>query len=236
MVEPLFQAKVECPQCEYEFVSSRVRPSFKKTIKSDTDFCMHYKDINPNYYVVRLCPACGFASTENSKSRLTEANKQTYRRKLGDRFVYTKDYGVERTWDDALHVFKLALVCAQTVDDDPRVLAGLLHHIAWLYRYKGDTVQEKRFLQYALDEYLRSFEREASETSNARLMYMMGELHRRLEQYKEAVKWFTRVINDKRIMDAGMIRACREQWQHLREEMAEKKLELVTEEETPGQT
>ncbi|MNP78330.1 hypothetical protein D3C76_1759170 [compost metagenome] len=55
--------------------------------------------------------------------------------------------------------------------------------------------------------------------SDARLMYLIGELHRRTGNNNDAVKWFSRVINDKRIMDAAMIRACREQWALLREEM-----------------
>ncbi|GJM81038.1 hypothetical protein HMSSN139_35340 [Paenibacillus sp. HMSSN-139] len=50
-------------------------------------------------------------------------------------------------------------------------------------------------------------------------MYLIGELYRRVGKYNDAVKWFGRVINDKRIVDAAMIRASREQWALLREEM-----------------
>ncbi|MNP73509.1 hypothetical protein D3C76_1702310 [compost metagenome] len=50
-------------------------------------------------------------------------------------------------------------------------------------------------------------------------MYLIGELHRRVGDYNNAVKWFSRVINDKKIMDAAMIRASREQWAVLREDM-----------------
>lgn len=218
MVEPLFQISVRCHHCDAVFQTSRVRPSFKKASGTDTDFCVHYKDINPDFYVVRICPHCGFAGTENSKDRLTPAQKTTFREKIADHWTY-KDYGGERTWEDALYAYKLALVTAQTVNDKGRITAGLLHHIAWLYRYRNDKVQETRFLQHALDEYTRAFETEASEMNNARLMYLMGELSRRLKQYNQAVKWFSRVINDKRIMDAGMIRACREQWAVTREDM-----------------
>ncbi|SDE01684.1 hypothetical protein SAMN02799630_04403 [Paenibacillus sp. UNCCL117] len=225
MVEPLFQAKVQCPQCEAEFKSSRVRPSFKKSVKSDTDFCLHYKDVNPDYYVVRICPHCGFAGTENSKNKLTPIQKKLFQQKIGAQWTY-KDFGGERRWEDALYAYKLALICAQTVNEKARLTASLLHQIAWLYRSKGDAEQESRFLQYALEEYIRAFETEAGEMNNARLMYLIGELHRRLDQFNEAVKWFSRVVNDKRIMDAGMIRACREQWQAVREEMEERKLQL----------
>ena len=60
-------------------------------------------------------------------------------------------------------------------------------------------------------------------------MYLIGELNRRLGNYNDAVRWFARVINDKSIEDAGMIRASREMWQAIREEMTGKGEELPEE-------
>lgn len=228
MVEPLFQVKVQCPNCETGYKTSRVRPSFKKSYKTDTDFCIHYKEYNPDYYVVRLCPACGFACTENSTEQLNSSQKKAFKEKVGDRWVY-KDYGGERSWEDAVYSYKLALFCSQTVKEKKRVTAGLLHHISWLYRERDQVEQEQRFMQYALEEYTGVFETEANENNNARLMYLLGELNRRLKHYNEAVKWFARVINDKQIMDAAMIKACRDQWAVTREDMQADHVELEEE-------
>lgn len=118
-----------------------------------------------------------------------------------------------------METYKLALICAQTIGETDRIIASLLHHIAWLYRYKYNVEQEKRFLEYSLEAYIRVYEKEGVGGSDARLMYLIGELNRRIGKYNDAVKWFGRVINDKRIMDAAMIRASREQWALLREEM-----------------
>lgn len=101
------------------------------------------------------------------------------------------------------------------------MFAVLLQHIAWLYRYKGDREQENRFLRFSLDSYIKVYEYEGVELNNARLMYLIGGIHRRLKEYNETVMWFSRVVNDKKIMDAGMIRACREQWAVTRENMLE---------------
>lgn len=227
-VAPLFKVKVTCPHCASSFESSRVRPSFKKAARTDTDFCVHYKEINPDYYVVRVCPFCGFASTENSLNKLKPAQKEAFKAKVAGHWTY-RDMGGERNWEEALYTYKLALLSCQTVGEKGRVTAGLLHHIAWLYRYNGDEEQEKRFLQYALEEYTRTFETESGELNNARLMYLLGELNRRLKQYNPAVRWFSRVVNDRRIMDSGMIRACREQWAQTREDMLADKVELEEE-------
>ena len=229
MLEPLYTIKIQCICCERTFETSRVRQSFKKALRTDSDFCAYYKEgHNPDYYVVRVCPACGFASTENSIAVLNEAQKRLYREKLGSGWT-SRDYGGERSWEQALESYKLALLCAQTVRDKERIIAGLLHHLAWLYRYREQSEQELRFLRYALESYVRVYEVEGVSVNNARLMYLIGELHRRLDQPYESVKWFSRVIHNKKIVDAAMIRASREQWQLLREDMLAKKLEMPEE-------
>lgn len=227
-VEPLFQVKMDCISCGYTFRTSRVRPSFKKAKMTESDFYVHYNGVNPEYYVVRVCPACGFATTENFSDKLTLEQRGDF--ELRVRMNWTmKDYGGERTWEEALQTYKLALLCAQIKEEKSRIISGLLHHIAWLYREKGDKEQEKRFLQFALNSYIKVFENEEGELNNARLMYLIGELNRRLGNYYDAVKWFSRVINDKKIMDSGMIRACREMWVQTREDMEKAQLELPEE-------
>jgi uncharacterized protein (DUF2225 family) len=224
-VEPLFQIKVKCIYCEANYQTSRVRPSFKKAIKTDSDFCSYFKTINPDYYVVRVCPFCGFAATENFNERINERQKTAYYEKIGNQWKQ-RDYGKERDAAEAMESYKLSLLTAQAIEEKDRVIAALLHHIAWLYRYDGKQEQEVRFLKFAMEAYDRVYQTERDSISNARLMFLIGDLNRRLGEYNEAVRWFGRVIHDKQIVDAGMIRASREQWQNIREEMTGRGLEM----------
>nr|WP_245252386.1 DUF2225 domain-containing protein [Paenibacillus sediminis] len=227
-MEPLYSIHVTCWQCENVFQSSRVRPSFKKAIRTDSDFCGYYKEENPDYYVVRVCPACGFASTEHSSSKLTEVQKRKFRSEVGDRWT-PKDYSGQRDWNAALETYKLALLCAQAIEEKERIIASLLQHIAWMYRYKGNKEQEQRFMRFSLEAYVRVYETEVVGKNDARLLYLIGELNLRTGSLHEAAKWFSRVIHDHKIVDTAMIRASREQWAVLRELMTEKKLELPEE-------
>lgn len=220
-MEPLYQTKMNCICCETVFTTSRVRPSFKKAVSIDSDFCGYYRsEANPDYYVVRVCPACGFATTENGIQRLTEGQKRDYHEQIGSRWKQS-DYGGERDAAQAMKVYKLALLSAQAIDEKPRVIAGILHHIAWLYRYEGNQQEEKRFMRFALQAYIKVYEEEGSQLNNAKLMYIIGELSRRTGELVEAVKWFSRIVSDKRIMDEAMIRRSREQWQLIREQLEE---------------
>lgn len=221
MVDPLYQIKVECPLCKSHFETSRVRPSFKKVARSDSDFCNYYTTINPDYYVVRVCPECGYAFTEKFQTYISPASRQRFLEEYTPKWT-KKDFGGKRTWEDALNTYKLALVCAQIKEEPMRIRAGLLHHIAWMYRYRNETELEHQFLRHALEAYRHMYETEHVEVDEARLMYLIGELNRRLGNLKEAVQWFSRVVHDKKIMNAHMIQLSREQWKKVREEMREK--------------
>lgn len=225
-IEPLYSITVTCCYCEQDFQTSRVRPSLKKAIRRDTDFCAYYKDENPDFYVVRVCPSCGFSSTENSVDKLTPVQRKLFAEKIETRWK-PRDFGGARDWDAALETYKLALICAQTIGDKQRIIASILHHIAWLHRYKSDEEQEQRFIQYALDSYVKVYEQEGVRGGDARLLYLIGELYRRVGNFNEAVKWFSRLVNDQKIVDAAMIRAAREQWAELREQMQEERQEAA---------
>lgn len=228
MVEPLYDITVTCSFCTNTYKTMKVRPSFKKAIKTDTDFCTYFKEVNPDFYVVRVCPFCGYAHTENFTDKWTTEQREVFFEKVSKNWSM-RDLCGERSWDDARQCYKLALLSAQIKGEKSRVVAGLLHHLAWLYRYTGDKEQETRFLVFALDAYVNVFETEGLDLNNARLMYLMGELSRRLHRFQDAVKWFSRIINDRKIMDAGMIRASREQWITTREDMVALRMELPDE-------
>ena len=90
MVEPLYDISVKCTYCENSFKTMKVRPSFKKASKTDTDFCVHYKDINPDFYVVRVCPFCGYAHTENFSDKWKPAQREVFYERVCSKLVHAQ--------------------------------------------------------------------------------------------------------------------------------------------------
>lgn len=225
-IDSLYQLKALCPACANTFQTSRIRPSFKKSVRADSDFCIHYADpdLNPDYYVVQVCEYCGCSTTEHAMKNWNERQLSLFKEHISSNWQ-PRSYSGKRNWKEALETYQLALITAQTIGESKRVIAGLLHHIAWLYRYQGDRENEQRYLRNALDAYHEVYERESDELNDAKLIFITGELHRRVGEFSEAAKCFARIIHDKKIMDAAIIRAAREQWSVMREEMQALKLE-----------
>lgn len=102
------------------------------------------------------------------------------------------------------------------------VTAGLYIRIAWLYRTTDNHDQEMRFLKLALKEYTESYstgDYKGTQVSELRLMYLIGELSRRVGQTQDAVRFFSRVIEKQRqSVEPQIVELAKERWQEMREE------------------
>ncbi len=211
-MDNLFKKTVQCSVCDNSFESAKVRRS-KVAVKSiDTDFFTVYRGDNPLFYLVYICPHCGFGFTENFK-KPTEEMQEAFLKLLSP---LPGDYSGHRTLEMGIQAYERALECAHLLNTKNQVLAGLTLHLTWFYREAGNSEKENEYLQKALDYFTAAYEREVESGTLAKTLYLMGELSRRLGDERRAVQCFGRIIGDQTIRDAGIIRMARERWQELR--------------------
>ena len=111
--------------------------------------------------------------------------------------------------------YKRAIECAQAQREEDDVMASLYLKMAWINRLRGDQEKEKTNMGHALAHYIGVYEN-SDQVEISRVMYLIGELNRRLGNNKEAVQWFSRVANDSNSSQAMRHRA-RQAWQTLRQ-------------------
>mgnify|MGYP006417068607 CR=1 FL=1 len=222
-IEPLYDKKYTCAMCESTFTTKKVRSRFVKVLNFDTDFAPLYADgfENPNFYYINVCPDCGYSFTDDFSSYFPPGAKQVIQDKICSQWV-PHDYGAERTIQDALNTFKLAAYSSMLKKEKHIVTAGLYIRIAWLYRSTENLDQELRFLKLALKEYTESYstgDYKGTQVSELRLMYLIGELSRRLGQTQDAVRFFSKVIEKQRqSVEPQIIQLAKDRWQELRED------------------
>jgi uncharacterized protein (DUF2225 family) len=220
MVSPLYQVEKTCPICEKAFTVTKTRGQMIP-VKTDTDFCTHYKDLNPYYYAIWLCPHCGFAAHEDRFFTLLESQREKLKQFLSGRQV-NLDFSGARTWEQAVTSHKLAIYYANMVSLPASHVASLTLRLAWLYREKEQSAEEQDMLQKAIDAYKAAFLKEkmpiGGNLSEITLTYLIGELLRRVGSYEEALSYLGRVVsnpqakNEKRILDLA-----REAWHEARD-------------------
>lgn len=229
-VSALYDKTCICRHCQNAFSTKRVRSGSLTMEKRDSDFYTQFKEqsLNPILYTVSVCPACGFAFTDQFSEKLTPWQKQAVNEQITAKWT-PKDFGSIRQIVEATVSYKLAIYASELTDQPHSVKAGLYLRLAWLYRSQGNTAEEIRFISMAVAEYELSYihsdySRGDKEMSEVRLLYLIGELYRRLENYDLAIRYFGKALEFRNhSIESGILRMAQDQWQLTREEYKEKK-------------
>lgn len=216
-LEAFYEKKLICVYCSKPFTSLRVRSRFSIPYQVDGDFCPHYRagNYNPHFYYVNVCPECGFAFSEEFSDQFPKGTKEVIGVQITGQWT-KRDFGKVRDIHQALESYKLAILAGSLKREKNAVLAGLCLRLAWLYRTENNTDQETRFMGLAFKAYEESFlhsDFTGTSMSEINVLFMLGELSRRLGQYKKAITYFAKVIEHKEGKDEQkIITRAREQW------------------------
>lgn len=225
--EMIYSRKITCPICNNKFTSMKVKESKLRVEEPHTDLFIQYKgNVHPLQYNAVVCPMCGYAALDNKFDKILPRHKEIIKEKVVSKWMST-DYTKQRTIDESIVCFKLALYSAEQIGAKKMELAGMCLKIGWLYRIKeneekkDDTKndrEEKRFLRLSAELYEKAFTTEDSDMDEITLMYLIGETYRRLGEVDKAVNWLGKVISSPYIRSNPKIeKLAREQWQEIKE-------------------
>lgn len=231
MADPLYFVEKQCTVCEGKFEVTFVRLRLS-LIKQDTDFCAYYKDINPYYYTVWVCPHCGYAAPEDEFLKIMPPMANKIREFLSGKDVNVNLCGV-RTREQAIVSYQLAIFYAKMLGLPASKAAGLQLRLAWLYRESGQKEEEQKMLVQACESYDQALSKERMPIGNLSeltVMYLVADLLCRIGDKDKAKLYLNRVVSspmakmEKRIADLA-----RNLWQEIR--AAEKAISGEMEEE-----
>ena len=227
--EMLYNKKTVCPLCQRSFESPKVLSKYIKVEKIDQDFCKHHRYADPLYYEVYVCPKCGFAYNDDIQNiRFKKETAETVSAQLsafwgGDK---VKDYCLERSLDDALETFLLAIYCLGNRPIKKSQLSMLHLKTAWLYRHKGDIDLENEYLNNSLENLAVSFEKESFTSTKGEInaLYLLGVLSFKTGNFQGAAGWLERVLRHQaRTAFPLIINQARDIWAEVRSTMREDK-------------
>lgn len=220
MSEALYEKNFKCPICNNDFSSKRVRVSSYRVDRRDEDFCTTYKGDNPMHYEIIACPNCGYAASENNFNSLSERELTALKEVLSGKVV-NRSFCGERTINDALDSYKLALFIAKSRDAKDSIIAGITLKLAWVFREMKHE-KEKEFLQYTIDYYSFAYDKENLPLGNLdeiSVQYLLGELSRRVNKLNDAIFWFNKAVtNPQRSSNPRIEKMAREQWMLVKEQ------------------
>ncbi len=191
----IYLKTVKCPLCQREFKEPAPKIASLRISKRDSDNFTYYKEENPYYYEVFLCNGCGYAAMNNDFNNLKDYQKEKILKNITVRWTprsYTTPY------DEmiAIERYKLALITAIVSEGKKSTIGMILLRIAWMYRSLKSS-EELLYLKDALIALEEAYSLEEFPIYNLEELsfkYLLGELHRRLHNNTEALRYFGDVI------------------------------------------
>ncbi|WP_315121068.1 DUF2225 domain-containing protein [uncultured Clostridium sp.] len=193
---PLYNKSVICPVCGYAFKAKSVKSSHYRIGKRDSDFFIRYLTINPYFYDVWLCNSCGYAALKVDFENLKEPEIKKIEKVIKSRWK-SREYPENYDENIAIERYKLALLNYAVIDSKSSKKALTCLKLAWMYRLLKDEENEITFLRQALEGFNNTFFNEFFPVYGMNkfiVMYLIGELHRRIGEYDNALLWYSQVI------------------------------------------
>jgi len=220
MADALYVVERECAICQKKLEVTCVR-SRLSLIKQDTDLCAYYKDINPYYYTVWVCPYCGYAARDTDFLGILPPQAAKIKEFLSGRDVKVNLCGV-RTREQAIVSYKLAIFYAELLAVPASKLGALHLRLGCLYREAQQADEEFNAIASACHCYEEALSKERMPLGNMSeltVMYLVADLLRRTGRTDEAKLYLSRIVSnplsriEKRIGDLA-----RDLWQEIRAE------------------
>ena len=212
----LYDKELNCSLCSGEFTTKYVRSSKTILDDRDSDFCPYYQNNeNPVFYKPIICPRCGYGALKKNFKEITDEEKV----KVLDRICRHwngRDHGGLRDLEEAIRCYKHIQKNAEVMEKKASIQASISIRLAWCYRYK-ESKQETRQLREALSHYKKAYMEEKLPIGNmdaVTLLYLIGEINRKLGNVEEARRYFSEVIeHPKKSRNPRIVKLTRDQWQ-----------------------
>jgi len=192
----LYDKEVVCPVCNFKFTTKFIKVNSPRITARDSDFFIRYSIINPYFYDVWICNSCGYSAVKADFSKIKSHQKDLIINEITRKWR-PHIFPEVLTVSDAIHRYKLALVNAMVMESTNSSLAMIFLKLGWMFRLSQDIEKESLFLGKALEYFLKAFSLENFPIYGMQrdsISYLIGDLYRRTDNAKEALKWYSKVI------------------------------------------
>jgi uncharacterized protein (DUF2225 family) len=196
ILDHLFDKQVLCPVCGSNFKTKTVKSKSPRVVSKDSDFFVRYSVANPYFYDVCICNSCGYAAMKSDFEKLKSHKKELVLSNVTPKWK-PREYPDILDEKLAIERYKLALLNAVLINLPDSTKAMISLKIAWMHRLLDDTTQETLFLKQALEGFNDAYIKEILPIYGLQrdsLMYLLGELNRKLGNYQNSLLWYSKTI------------------------------------------
>ena len=197
----VFAVEVRCPVCKERFSALQVRTSRLQVAGRDLDLRTRYREFDPLWYQVWVCPHCRYAALRSEfqavGDRAREALAASRQERLAMDVRVNPEGGSPRTAAEAVGAVLLALHCAETAHTGREKEGRLWLYLAWMWEELHQPDEAARARRHALQALQEAYERSRSPEQDQRLAYLVGILHLQCGDPRSAHAYLLKAIDRK---------------------------------------
>ena len=190
--ELVFPVEVECRACQTKFTAMRPRTSRLQLQEQRPDFRNVYRNFEPNFFYIWVCPKCLFAYPERQYNRVSARAVSRWQEAVAANPPQASfEFDTPRTIHQVIASYFLAMKTYEVTGASPDLWANLWLRLMWIYE---DLEAEELALQAA--EKARTYFAESLATTarsaagDQRLYLILAELDLRLGSRGDAYRNF----------------------------------------------
>jgi uncharacterized protein (DUF2225 family) len=194
--DKVYGKSITCPVCGMSTKNQRPKKGSYRLGKKHSDLMQSYEGINVLFYEIDFCNECGYAALPTYFNNVNDSQKTLIKDNITSKWKKST-YGEEYTLVDGIAQHKLALLNAIIKKSSLSEKALICLRLSWLYRISGEKDNERRFQEQAVTEFEKAYETERlpiGGLDKEHLLYLIGELHRRIGNYSNASTYFSQVL------------------------------------------
>lgn len=192
----IFLKEINCPVCGKAFKTPVIKAKAPRITSKDSDLFIRYTIENPYFYEVWLCPSCGYSALKTDFEKIKTYQKKLVKEKISPKWI-NREYDLPFTENMAIERYKLALINSIMTEGNFSTKAIICLRIAWIYRLLEDEVNEINYVKQSLSAFNEAYLKEKLPMyglDRFSVMFLIGELNRRIGEDATALKWFSEVI------------------------------------------
>ena len=192
----VYEKSIKCPVCEKETKIQAPKKGSYRPVKKDSDLMQNYEGINPLFYEIDFCNECGYAALPDYFNKIKQNEIDLVKSSISlkwEKNIYQDEYSVE----DAIRQHKLALLNAMVKKSLLGEQALICLKLSWLFRISKEKANEIRFQEQAILGFETAYQSERLPIGGLdewNLLYVMGELYRRIGDKDKSLALFSKVM------------------------------------------
>ncbi len=192
----LHPTEYTCPVCGTKFMEKSILYSLLRTVKTGFDLRIEFKDFDPMWYNILVCPSCKYSNQEKDFPNVGRGEGMKIQQKFAQNGIADIDniYSDKRMVEEVILAHYIAISCVEEISDNEVSLAKLWLNIVWLYEDVGDDEKVRYASQKALERYNHIYQYTRKlETPEAeqQIFMIMAELYLRLSEKTQAMQFLS---------------------------------------------